>query len=208
MRIIILGIILGIILKFGKKYFKIIVVLITLIFIISNLVFVFLYFNELSQAKNNPDLTIKTDYILKEKTRITLEQTEEIVEYMASKHEENNYPIFIDAQAEFKRAFWERIGIRDIPRSRISKDLKSLYREGNYFIIIRTQSDEESYLEKFKVGMDIVNIEVFGTLTLYELKPKEDFIKAERKEFEPDERDPKFSSSAQVRFLWRQIFEK
>ncbi len=194
-------------LQSGKKYLQIVVWLITLIFIISNLVFVFLYFSELSQAKNNPNLKIETDYILKEKNRITLEQMEEIVNYMTEKHQENGYPIFIDAQAEFKRAFWERIDVRDIPRSHISKDLKSLYREGNYFIIIRTQSNEKSYLKQFKKGMDVANTEVFGTLTLYELKPKDGFITGERKKFEPKDRDPKFSSSAQVRYLWRQVFE-
>ncbi|MCK4635618.1 MAG: glycosyltransferase family 39 protein [Candidatus Moranbacteria bacterium] len=201
------GMVLKVVSQSKNKYLRIIIWLITAGFIISNLIFVFLYFNELSQAKSNPDLRIKTDHILKEKNRMTLEQMEEIVEYMVSKYEENNYPIFLDAQAEFKRAFWERIDVRDIPRDHISGDLKPLYREGNYFIIIRTQSNAKNYLEKFVVGMDVVEKKVFGTLTLYELKPKGEFITDDRKVFKPKDRDPKFSSSAQVRYLWRQIFE-
>lgn len=198
----------GMVLKFAiqseKKNFQIIVWTITLIFVVSNLFFVFSYFNELSQARNNPDLEIKTDYILKEKNRMTLGQMEEVTEYMVKRHQANGYPIFIDAQAEFKRAFWERIDVLGIPREHISDHI---YREGNYFVIIRTQSNQKKYLEDFVDDFDVIDTEVFGTLTLYELRSKVESVTDERLVPEPEERDPKFSSSAQVRYLWRQIFE-
>lgn len=191
-----------------KKHLVFFVWGLTLVFIISNIYFVFKYFSELSQANNNSKLEIETDHILKEKVRMTLQQMEEITDFIENRYKENNYPVFLDAQAEFKRAFWERLDFRRIPRDPLAKDLKPLYREGNYFIILRTQSDEKDYIRKFLKGMDLINTKNFGTLTIYELKPKEDSITDENKVFPLEERtDPEFSSSAQVRYLWRQIFD-
>jgi hypothetical protein len=212
--LILFGMILKMITEFNfknlkwQKIFMILVWLILGIFLISNLYFVYRYFNELSQANSNPNLSIKTDYILKEKNRMTLQQMEEIVDFMEQKHKENNFPIFLDGQAEFKRAFWERIDFRGINRDPIPKDLKPLYREGNYFVILRTQSDSDEYLKNFLKGMDLVEKKTFGTLIIFHLKPKEEFIMDEKKIFLVEERtDPEFSSSAQVRYLWRQVLE-
>ncbi|XLQ20226.1 MAG: ArnT family glycosyltransferase [Candidatus Moraniibacteriota bacterium] len=191
-----------------KKPGKIIAIVIIFLCIISNLFFVGRYFNELSQAMTNENFVLDyNDRILKEKTRITFEQMETISKWMSDEHQKNGYPIFIYAQPEYKRAFWERIDIRNIPRSHIPKDLDPLYRQGNYFVIVRTQSDQNDFLDKFTKGMDVLEIKNFGTLNVYKLKPREEFITAEKKVFEPKQRDPKFSKDVQPRYLWRQVFE-
>jgi hypothetical protein len=176
--------------------------------IAANLIYVGDYFHQLSRAAIDPTLVIPHhDRILKETTRVTLGQMEQIVDWIEQKHRENNFPVFVEAQAEYKRAFWERINIRNIPRDGIPSDAKPLYRESNYFVIIRTQSDQEKHLEKYLKGLDIVETRVFGTLTVYNLIPKEEMITKESKKFTPDQRDPKFSKGVQPRYLWRQVFE-
>lgn len=176
--------------------------------IVTNVFFTVRYFNELSHAASDAsfDLTYN-DRILKEKTRITLEQMELVVDWMESYYKKNDYPLFVESQPEYKRAFWERVDVRGIPRDSVPGDLSPLYREGNYFIIIRTQSDQEDFLAKYLIGMDIVEKKNFGTLMGYTLKPKEAFITNEKKTFKPEERDPKFSKGVQPRYLWRQVFE-
>lgn len=191
--------------SFGKK----ISISLIIICIISNLIFTGMYFNELSRAASDKDFELNhSDNILKEKTRVTLSQMESIVNWMESKHKENTYPIFINAQPEYKRAFWERVDIRDIDRDSIPGDLNPLYRQGNYFLIIRTQSDQNDYLQKYKEKMNIIETKNFGTLTAYFLKPKAEFITKEKKVFKEESRDPKFATGVQVRYLWRQILEK
>jgi hypothetical protein len=191
-----------------KQIGKIIAVICVVGCTITNLLFVGRYYTELSQAATDANFTLDyNDRILKEKTRVTLGQMEMIVDWMESKYQQNNYPIFIHAQPEYKRAFWERIDIRDIPRDHIPKDLDPLYRQGNYFIIVRTQSDQDNFLEKFVLGLDIVETKNFGTLSAYYLQPKKEFITDEMKIFEPGQRDPKFSGDVQPRYLWRQVFE-
>lgn len=202
------GFILKIIIKKGSSNGKRIAVLLIALCVLANLFFVGKYFNELYQAEKNEGFELNySDKILKERTRVTFSQMEDITNWMEEKHKKNNYPIFIHSQAEYKRAFWERIDYRNIKREHIPESLNPLYRQGNYFVIIRTQSDQKAYLKKYLESMDIVEISKFGTLTAYYLKPKNDFITNEKKIFEEKSRDPKFSPGVQVRYLWRQVFK-
>jgi len=191
----------------NKKPGKIVAVVLIVLCIVSNLFFVIKYYGELSAVNDEAFVLDYRDRILKEKTRVTLEQIEEIADWMEEKYNENGYPIFIHAQAEYKRAFWERIDVRNIPRDHIPKDLNPIYREGNYFVVIRTQSDQKEFLEKFVKGMDIIDTKNFGTMNAYQLQQKAEVITDEKKNFEPSQRDPRFSKDVQPRYLWRQVFE-
>ncbi len=191
----------------SKKSSKIIAIVLILICVMSNLFFVGKYFSELSRAITDENLVLDyNDRILKEKTRVTFEQMNMIVNWMEEEHVDNGYPIFFSSQMEYKRAFGEIINVRDIPNDGISS-INKLYKQGNYFIIIRTKSIQKDFLEKFVKGMDIIDTKNFGTMNVYQLQPKEDFITDEQKVFEPDQRDPKFSKDVQPRYLWRQVFE-
>lgn len=178
--------------------------------VVANVYFVARHFHELSRAATDPALEIvHHDRILKEKVRVTYEQMMMIVEWMESKHRSNGEPLYIHAQPEYKRAFWERIDYRKIPRDHIPEDLDPLYREGNYIIIVRTQSAQDDFLIKFVKGLDIVEKKIFGTLTVYYLRAKPDFVTHEKKIFkENEDRDPVFADGVQKRYLWRQIFDQ
>ena len=189
----------------GKR--KSIAWIIIAIFALTNLLFIGQYFSQLSRADHDQTLTIGTDRILKEKTRMTRMQEEAIVDYMEARYNENHFPVFMHGQAEFKRAFWERIEFRNIPRDHIPQSFNPLYRQGNYFVVIRTSADQKAYMEKYWDAFNLIDMKNFGTLSLYYISPKEEVITHDAKIFPKENRDPQFSPGVQVRYLWRQVLE-
>ena len=175
--------------------------------VVANLSFTIHYFHELSRAGTDATLRIGKDRILGEKTRVTYGQMQAVVDYMQSKQQEDGGPIFMHGQAEYKRAFWQMIEFRGIQRDHIPKDLDTIYRFGHYFVVVRTQSNQDRYMDRYWPGFDLAERRIFGTLTVYYLSPKEEAITHEEKEFEEKSRDPKFSTGVQKRYLWRQVLE-
>ncbi|MDX9855268.1 MAG: glycosyltransferase family 39 protein [Parcubacteria group bacterium] len=162
------------------------------------------YLSQLDKAISD-QFSIGSDRILKQKTRITLEQQEAITDYMESFYKKNNYAVFYHGQSEFHRAFAYLLDKRKIPRDGISK--KDICRQGNYFLIIRTQSDIKKYDSYFEM-FDLIEGQQFGTLTIFHLSPKPAIINCER----PDEskfRNYKNEGGAVAkRFIWEEIFEE
>ena len=181
--------------------------IVTLILVGMNLFFVLQFFSEMREAKNQ-SIVIGTDKILKQKTRITLQQQNEIVDYLEGFYQQNNFPLIYDAQSEFHRAFGYLMDKKDMPRNSI--EMKKIYREANYFLIIRTQSDQAEYLAKYADKFKIIGKRDFGTLTVFYLKPREEVINGDI----VDERDLKREvtnysgnvKSQTKRYIWREIF--
>lgn len=178
------------------------------IFVVANLFFTREYFQQLARAgqDNNFHLDHK-DYILKEKTRITYEQMEEIVDFMNNQRGKNQYPIFLYAQPEYKTAFGGILQLQKIPFAYLGKGIRSLYRQGNYFVILRSQSNQDTLLAKYLDKFTIQEKKQFGTLIVYHLSPKSEAITTEKKEINPPKRNKKYPKNIQRRYLWRQIFE-
>ncbi len=176
--------------------------------IIANLFFVRQDFAQRARAAVDASLRIPTDYILKEKTRMAFTQMQMIVAHIVHRSTETGFPVWLHAQSEFKRAFWERIDTAGLRRFGAPTDLARAYRNGLYFLIIRTQSDGSSYVKKMKKNADVVDVKVFGTLTLYEFVPHKDVLVADNPTLFVKRRDPRFSSNAQKRYLWRQVFDR
>jgi len=188
------------------KYGTILVNAILFSLIVSNLWFTFEYFLELKQSSVNINFDNRRDYILGEKTRITYMQISDVFDYMIEKQQKNNFPIFLHGQSEFERVFRKFNYEKNVLR-RLPKELKPLYRNANYFLIIRTQSDFEKVFAKYIKAFDIIEKRSFGTITIYYVKPKEKFITNENVEFAKFKyKDPVFDSTAQVRYLWHQVF--
>ncbi len=205
--IIFLGLMLQIMMVSRRKFSRRAAYVVLFFFILSNLFFVGQYFSQLARAATDPTLRIPTDYILKEKTRTTLEQTEAIIDYIEEIYNRTGKPVFLHSQAEYKRAFWERLDYYGIPRFHAPKDLSRAYRDGNYFLVVRTQTDIDKSFGKIFANADVLEKKVFGTLTVYRLRPKEENLLDKPLKINVNSRDPKFSSSAQVRYLWRQVWE-
>jgi 4-amino-4-deoxy-L-arabinose transferase-like glycosyltransferase len=190
-----------------KKYQKVIIWGL-LIFVVTNLFFTREYFQQLARAgqDNNFHLEHK-DYILKEKTRITYEQMEEVVNFMNDRRQLNQYPIFLYAQPEYKTAFGGILQLQNIPFAYLGKGIRNLYRQGNYFVILRSQSDQNNLLAKYLDKFTIKEKKQFGTLIIYHLLVKPEAITIEKKEITPPKRNKKYPKNIQRRYLWRQIFE-
>ena len=185
-------------------------VIIVIIFgsIFSNIFFTIKYFQGLADSSKNKNFVLSyNDRILKEKTRITLGQMQEIMKWIKERQRKNGYPVFISAQSEYERALLGLASINNMQSSSIPDKLDTIFKEGNYFVIIRTQSNQNKLLSKFKKIATITEDKNFGTLTIYHLQPKEEFISAKKKVFKQGHEDRTFSGSVQPRYLWRQIVE-
>jgi len=177
-----------------------------IIFVAFNLYFVTEYFNQLAKAKTE-QVNIGTDRILRQKTRITWEQQNAIADYMEKIYKQNNYAVFFHGQSEFHRSFSYLLDKKNIPRDGISMGENYIIcRKGNYFLIIRTQSNKNSFAEYFS-KFSVLEEKKFGTLTVYHLMPKPDVINCET----PDQ--AKFRTykdeggAVSKRYIWKEIFD-
>ncbi len=178
---------------------------------VMNIVAIKGYFDGMRSSFSDSQYVIgHSDLILGEKTRVPKQLMENVVDAIMEQYALNGEPIHLEAQAEYKRAFWERVAVREDYTYEGVGDLRTLYRKGNYFVVVRTQSDFDNYFEKFAPDFDIVATKNFGTLTLYTLAIKEsvkDLQEIDEIATFDTRTSPQFSSSAQVRYLWRQVFE-
>ena len=205
---VILGLLPKAIIAESKRVGKIFAIMIFTACVVSNLYFVIHYYNELSRAASDASLVIEHhDRILKEKVRVTYEQMQMITLWMATFAETDQKPIFFDAQLEYKRAFSEILSRQNVLQDGFSS-CNTIYAQGNYFLIIRTQSDQNDMLSKFSPCLEIVEKKVFGTLTVYRMEQKQTAITDQNKIKFDDDRDPVFADGVQKRYLWRQILEE
>lgn len=163
------------------------------------------------QLKNAPRevFKIETDRILKEKTRVTLEQQYLIMDYIKSVYDENKYPVYLNSDPEYRRSFLYHLDRNNIPRDdfRNATNSDKVYEHGNYFLIYPTLSNWKKDLDKYAVKFDLADQKEFGTLTLFELKPKPEAINALEQDFSKTKND-KDPSNVPVRYRWEQIFNE
>lgn len=181
-------------------------ILLGLVLVISNLFFVSKFFNELNLSKSE-SIEIGQDRIMKQKTRITLEQQNAIADFLQESYNSNGYPVLYKGQNEFHRAFAYLLDKRGVLRDSISNS--SIYRNANYFLIIRTQSDLEPFVEDYNENYQFISKREFGTLTVYRLIPREDRITSENVERENvirDLEDEEDEDAYARRFKWKEIF--
>lgn len=167
--------------RFGMKTGYLIVICM----IVSNIFFVSQRFSELSRARSE-NFETAPDRILKEKTRFTLEQQNDILDWMVSFQDKNGEPLYFYSEPEYRRA------LRTIleARGRTELDVQrfyngSIYQLGNYFVFLRTGSNIETGLARFREKFDEVESKSFGTITGFRFTPKPEFITAETRSFEP-----------------------
>jgi|WetSurMetagenome_2_1015567.scaffolds.fasta_scaffold12999_5 hypothetical protein len=151
---------------------------------------------------------VETDRILKEKTRVTLEQQETIINYIISIQKKNGYPIYLNSDPEYRRSFLFHLDNNNIPRDdlRNASDSGKVYGHGNYFLIYPSLSNFKKDLEKYSSSYDLFGQKEFGTLTLFQLKPKSEAINAVEQDFTPKKANG--SSSTPKRYKWDEIFNE
>ncbi|MEP7162515.1 MAG: glycosyltransferase family 39 protein [Candidatus Moraniibacteriota bacterium] len=146
-----------------------------------NLFFLNGRFSALAKAATEPVQVEGADRILKDKSRVTLGQQNRIVDYMQKRSEEEGVPVYMFSEPEHRRALKYLLERRGIQNAVFGFD--GIYREGVYFLIIRTDSNLENGTKKYRLKYDEIDRVQFGTLTLFEFRPKEEFIGSERQDF-------------------------
>lgn len=175
--------------------------------VLSNLYFVSERFSELARARYE-NFPTASDRILKEKTRFTLEQQNDILDWMASFQDANSEPIYFYSEPEYRRAL--RVLLES--RGRTELDVQrfyngSIYRQGNYFVFLRAGSNLESGLARFREKFDEVESKSFGTITGFRFVPKLEFITAETRSFEPSSTRTEAPGVA-PRYTWKQWWNR
>lgn len=183
------------------------IIIIVLILAASNLWMIKNRFRELSSASSEA-FKIKTDKILKERTRVTLEQQYLIIDYIESIYEKNKYPVYVNSEPFYRRSFLYHLEQRNISRDDFRNSVNShkIYQKGNYFLIYPTLSNTDSEIGKYLNNYQVVEKKEFGTLTLFRLTPKKEAINAIEQQFEPEGK-PKSAPGVPIRYRWEEIFE-
>lgn len=208
--IIFLGIILETIkdLISSKKASWVIIALVVLAASYSNMAAVSRRFSELERAPFE-NFEIATDVILKERDRTTLEQQYLITDYIENIYMENKYPVYVNSESFYRRAFLYHLDRRGIANDdfRNSQIAKKVYRNGNYFLVYPVNSNLESRTEKYLESYEIVEEKTFGTMLVIRLIPKEAAINDTEQEFGP-EKKARSASGVPVRCRWNEILDK
>lgn len=173
MPFIFLGLIMQNIGYFNKKVFWAVLLLLGIILIFINTDYTLQRFFQLSRAMTE-SVRIPKDNILRENTRVTLQQQQKIVDYMVSKNNENGYPIYLFGEPFWRRSFKYLTQQRGVSIAQLEKD--NIYSQSNSFIVLRTLKADGNNLQQFMGSYDIVERKEFGTLTLFHLKPKPEKI--------------------------------
>lgn len=158
-------------------------------------------FSQLARATEEASVFAGPDRILKERTRVTLRQQEIITDFLKKRSAERGYPVYLKSESQHDRAIKYLLGRKGVNHDMLS--LSTIYREGVYFLILRSQSDLEDGMKKYLEKYDVVALHPFGTLTAIEFAPKENVITDERQNFHIVER-PAPDSKAAPRYTWRE----
>lgn len=169
----------------------------------TNLYFLEHRFDELRQA-GVVDVQSAPDRILKERARVTLEQQNTIVSYLKERQGKSGYPVYMYSEPQHRRALkylMEQAGIQNDVLG-----FSGIYKEGEYYLILRSAENLEDRLEKYLNTYHLIGIKPFGTLSVVELYPKDEFIQGVRQDFTIVEK--KADSKAPPRYTWREFFER
>lgn len=168
----------------------------------SNLFFLLERFDELSRAGTEA-IDSPPDRILKERIRVTLEQQNRIIDFLAARSKETDYPIYMWSEPQHRRALKYLLERRGVQNAVLGFD--GIYRQGVYYIILRAHSDHEDALKKYRENYTIGAKTSFGTLVAFELIPKSESIIADRQDFDAKKSS---DSSAPPRYTWREWFDR
>jgi 4-amino-4-deoxy-L-arabinose transferase-like glycosyltransferase len=189
--------------RFFRRYASIVIVLMWLALvslIVSNLFFTTHRLSELKRASFENFDTLP-DRILKEKTRVTLKQQGLVLDYMQRFQVKNGYPIYMFSEPEHRRALKYLMGRRGMSNDVLGYS-SDIYAQGNYFLIVRTESNHENRLQKYMLSYDVAGEETIGTLTVFRLQPKHDAITADVQVFDMTPKSAVSDPRVPERYTW------
>lgn len=194
---------LGLILEniFSKSKYSYFAYLIILLLVANNFLEVKKRFTELASA-NNKYFKIQKDVILKEPSRVTYSQENEILSYMLEQRKINGGPIYYLSEAQYRPAFKYLLSRSDVQFDELF--YRDIYGYGNFFYVVFSDPDQNWDTGKYASRYDIIGKKEFGTLTVLSLKPKAEFVVGFEKDFSQKEKEKK--TGAPKRYKWNEVF--
>lgn len=189
--------------RFSVQVGQIGVVSLLLLFIVLNLWSLSVRFEQLAQAKVLP-VDSAPDRILKEPMRVTLEQQQAIVAFLEERSRETGWPIYMKSESRYERALKYHIEAKSLKSDALN--ITKVYRQGLYFLILRTTSNHETALAKYLPSYTVVQKTAFGTLTVIELAPKPEMVTDDHQDFSRPEKEAR--SLVAPRFTIREFFSR
>jgi len=186
-----------------KRRFSFLAYLILSIAIGANLFGIWGRFQEFGKVASE-SFKPQSDRILKEKYRVTLGQQLMITDYIESIQQKNKFPVYVNSEPFYRRAFLYHLDQRKILRDDFRNAGKT-YQKGNYFLIYPALSNLEKRTAKYLVDFTVAETKEFGTLKVFRLVPKPESIKAVEQIFGP-EKKPTSAIGVPVRCRWNEIF--
>lgn len=176
---------------------------IIMLFVLSNLAFLHNRFSELQRAKTEA-VDSRPDRILKEQIRVTLEQQEAVSAFLQGRQQATGYPIYMSSDPQYRRSLKYVMDKNGVQNDVIANT--TIYKEGEYYLVLRVRGDYEPALRKYQESYDIGEYTPLGTLMIIQLIPKPDKITDVRQDFSIVEKPS--NSKAAPRYTWREFFEK
>lgn len=163
-------------------------------------------FSEMAAASEK-NFKIESDKILKERDRVTLEQQLKITDYIENIYRQNNFPVYVNSEAFYRRAFLYHLEQRNILRNDFRNTVDKIYAHGNYFLIYPADKSVEEISAKYLDRYSVIESKNFGTLELVRLAPKPELVNAVEEVFGP-EKKPTSAKGVPVRCRWNEIMGK
>ncbi|MEI8097028.1 MAG: hypothetical protein WCG73_02900, partial [Candidatus Moraniibacteriota bacterium] len=152
--------------KIGAIIFSIII----FILVGMNIQKVISVFGQLESVPHTVNTNISVSDIFPELNRLTLEEEQIVVDYIASRYATNHYPVYLGVKSEYKLALWSLLEQRGIPYYDEIDD-STIFAQGNYFDIkfSDTRANDDP-------TFTLIETKDFGTLTVYNLRPVAEHI--------------------------------
>lgn len=165
---------------YRKKNTLLTALALSLVFIIAlaNIASIKSHFSSLASVSFEA-LELETEDVFPNTNRATLSLHKKVVERMAEQITDAKIPTYLLSESEYEPVYWYLLGKRGINFSKNLNDMlgdEEFFQEGYYFIIYQTVDLEKSGFIKKLSYFQIVSQEKFGSLTLFTLKPKSEWI--------------------------------
>ncbi len=167
----------------------------------SNMNHVVNYFKQLSQSPlvNFP---VETEDVLPNTARVTLAQQYAISDYIASKYQENGYPVYLKTEHEYEPVLWYHLEKRGIHYYDSFARDNVFYEQGNYFVV----SFSSNRAPKIH-GFSVSETQPFGTLAAYYLQPLPSMITYPRQEHTTGTVSMQHEQLAKI-YTWKKLFSE
>ncbi len=183
----------------------IIFALIVVILIALNLQKINAHFNQLRNAIHSHQI-VEVGDIFPDTSRLAYLQEVFIVDYIYSKYQKNDFPVYLQVSHKYYEALWYQLKLRGIPDMEKGQGESAFfpYADGNYFVI-STPSKKSSEIFGTDPKFTIVDSKDFGSLMVYYVHPKPQF--AAGTEQKGSKRSLQARQIAQL-VTWKELFEK